>query len=111
MMRFYGSNRRWIIKGLAAGLFGFCFVAICVGDTISFCPGPDERYRSPLYRVSSDGGSPAFVYYRENGWKRVPDKNGGDWEDQGALRGCLDERRAPEVGKRFSQWPGDGGRG
>jgi hypothetical protein len=50
------------------------------GETISCCPGPDERYRSPRYQVSSADGDPAFVYYRENGWKQVPDKDGGNWE-------------------------------
>lgn len=46
-------------------------------ETVSFCPGPDERYRSPLYEVRSADGEPAFVYHHENGWKKVPDKDGG----------------------------------
>jgi hypothetical protein len=53
--------------------------ALHAGDTLSFCPGPDERYRSPLYEVRSATGEPAFVYYRENGWKQVPDKDGNTW--------------------------------
>jgi hypothetical protein len=53
--------------------------AVHAGETISFCPGPDERYRSSLYEVRSAGGEPAFVYHRENGWKRVPDKAGNTW--------------------------------
>jgi hypothetical protein len=53
--------------------------ALHAGDAISFCPGPDERYRSPLYEVRSAAGEPAFVYHRENGWKRVPDKDGNTW--------------------------------
>jgi hypothetical protein len=53
--------------------------ALHADDTISFCPGPDERYRSPLYEVRSADGEPAFVYHRENGWKQVPDKDGNTW--------------------------------
>ena len=53
--------------------------ALHADDTTSFCPGPDERYRSPLYEVRSADGEPAFVYHRENGWKRVPDKDGDTW--------------------------------
>lgn len=53
--------------------------ALHADDTISFCPGPDERYRSALYEVRSAGGEPAFVYCRENGWKQVPDTDGGTW--------------------------------
>ena len=59
------------------------WAAICpalqAGDAISFCPGPDERYRSPLYEVRSAAGDPAFVYHRENGWQRVPDQDGKTW--------------------------------
>jgi hypothetical protein len=53
--------------------------ALQADDTISFCPGPDERYRSPLYEVRSAAGDPAFVYHRENGWKKVPDEDGTTW--------------------------------
>jgi hypothetical protein len=67
------------MKSLTIGLLVLCSAAVCAGETIAFTPGPDERYRSPLYQVSSDTGGAAFVYCRENGWKRVTDKNGGDW--------------------------------
>jgi hypothetical protein len=53
--------------------------ALHAADTISFCPGPDERYRSSLYEVRSATGEPAFVSCRENGWKQVPDTDGGTW--------------------------------
>ena len=66
----------WRITLLAAVLTS----ALQAGEPVAFCPGPDERYRSPLYEVRSADGSPAFVYYHENGWKQVPDKEGGHWE-------------------------------
>ncbi|MFM8702817.1 MAG: hypothetical protein ACKOHG_02940, partial [Planctomycetia bacterium] len=47
------------------------------GEAASFCPGSDDRYRSPLYQVTSADGEPAFVYWHENAWKRVPDEKGG----------------------------------
>jgi hypothetical protein len=50
------------------------------GEKIELCPGPDERYRSPHYQVTVDDAGAAFVYYRENGWKKVPDKKGDNWE-------------------------------
>ncbi len=53
--------------------------ALHAGETISFTPGPDERYRSPRYEVRATDGDPAFVYWRENGWKNLPDKDGGSW--------------------------------
>jgi hypothetical protein len=53
--------------------------ALRAGEPVSFSPGPDERYRSLLYEVRSGGGDPAFVYHRENGWKQVPDEDGGTW--------------------------------
>ena len=53
--------------------------ALRAGEPVSFSPGPDERYRSPLYEVRSAGGDPAFVYWRENGWKNLPEKDGDTW--------------------------------
>jgi hypothetical protein len=53
--------------------------ALQAGEPTSFCSGPDERYRSPLYEVRSATGEPAFVYHHENGWKQVPDKDGRTW--------------------------------
>jgi len=70
-----GRSAIWHITILTAALSP----VLQAGETVSFCSGPDERYRSPLYQVSSPDGGPAFVYCRENGWKRVPDKDGGDW--------------------------------
>ena len=54
--------------------------ALQAGEPVVFCPGPAERDRSPFYDVRSATGEPAFVYYHENGWTQVPDKNGGNWE-------------------------------
>lgn len=53
--------------------------ALHAGEPVSFCPGPDERYRSPRYEVRSATGDSAFVYWRENGWKNLPDEHGSTW--------------------------------
>ena len=53
--------------------------ALQAGEMISFCPGPHQRYRSPLYQVTSSDGDPAFVSWHENGWKNLPDKDGVTW--------------------------------
>lgn len=65
----------WRITLLAAVLTS----ALQAGEPTSFCPGPDECYRSRLYEVRSTTGEPAFVYHHENGWKRVPEKDGRTW--------------------------------
>lgn len=77
------STAIWRMTLLSAALSS----ALHAGETICFCPGPDERYRSPLYQVSSADGDPAFVYYRENGWKQVPDKDGNTWPYPGMSAG------------------------
>lgn len=63
--------------------FALLLIAAATGASagnVRLCPGPDERYRSPFYQVEVDGAGPAFVYHHENGWKKVPDKKGGNWE-------------------------------
>jgi hypothetical protein len=52
---------------------------------ITLCSGPDERYRSTLYQVDVEDAGPAFVYYSKNGWGKVPDEKGGNWEYQEAM--------------------------
>src|ERR1044072_3566116 len=53
--------------------------ALGTGD-ITLSPGPDNRYRSAFYTVNVNDAGPAFVYFRENGWKAVPDKDGRNWD-------------------------------